>query len=456
MKTYISFAILLQLLILAQADPSTVTGTQGQDQNKTAATAIKISLSNMGNTQYLGEIIVGSNNVSVSVVFDTSGSWFWVPTEDSSDKPQLDSVDLYRSTESLTFNKIKEENSTLLYGKTRITGSLAYETISFGQNRIRVKNHTILLSKARQFEDESNTHGVFGLGLSNVNGHSSILETMKAQNLIQNRMFSVYLEDNINAWKTNDSEIMFGGFDPTKFKGKPIYAPLVNTKSWAVRLLDMRVGNTSLLQSTRNKTQQSSSSSRETMNFSALIDTSSNYLVIPSNAINDLIAHLRVEHQIECYYLNDNFPVCACALNDPYEFPNITISLEKDTLFLEPNAYIRRNGGVCSILLSALDPQEDQTRWKFGNVFLRAYYTIFDADKLQIGFAAANHKVSKPLSFLNAAYVAFVFILLLLIIGFFVMVLKNLCGGKDRVQEVGDDSALPIMSPSRGGTNASL
>ena len=61
-------------------------------------------------------------------------------------------------------------------------------------------------------------------------------------------------------------------------------------------------------------------------------------------------------------------------------------------LRLEPSDYVDKDEDGCSIALMTFDiPPPKGPLFIFGDPFLRKYYTVYDREKLQVGFALAAH-----------------------------------------------------------------
>eukprot|EP00434_Breviolum_minutum_P010092 symbB.v1.2.008903.t1/scaffold551.1/size272348/13 len=65
------------------------------------------------------------------------------------------------------------------------------------------------------------------------------------------------------------------------------------------------------------------------------------------------------------------------------------------TLTLSPEDYVDRDGHTCSVALMTMDvPPPKGPLFIFGDPFLRKYYTVYDRENLQVGFALAAQRRS--------------------------------------------------------------
>lgn len=74
-------------------------------------------------------------------------------------------------------------------------------------------------------------------------GLTPFFDTMMHQGLIDNNMFAFYMSMNP---LVDDSELVFGGYDSTRFEGDLIWHPVIDKLFWSLNLTDVRIGNTSL------------------------------------------------------------------------------------------------------------------------------------------------------------------------------------------------------------------
>mmetsp|Transcript_397 Transcript_397/g.425 ORF Transcript_397/g.425 Transcript_397/m.425 type:complete len:263 (+) Transcript_397:556-1344(+) len=200
-------------------------------------------------------------------------------------------------------------------------------------------------------------------------------------------MFSVYLGDNDFLGSYYDgSAIIFGGYDLETYAQsseiKYVNLHQINGK-WQVQLSNLKVNNYPVSPNY----------------FQAFIDVGTTLMHAPQAEFNSIINTIAMAGQCR---VEDNWLVCDCGMYyDINNYPSISFVLGSVHSFsLEPQNYFYKYGTSC-YLLFGISPSPNA--WIIGDVFLRKYYTIFDADYARMGFALAKtKKFTKLSSFLGA------------------------------------------------------
>lgn len=394
------------------------------DNNESTSTAntTRIALRNLGNVKYVINGAFDGSKLPFQATFDTSTPSSWVSVNS-------DEVSMLSPSNLSNISPINQgQLSTFTYQNTILRGF--YRTTDLNIGGVIAKNHRLFLNMSSPSNSpvySSGHTGVIGLGLSNPSEAPSLLDSLKTEGKIGKKIMGIYLEDNPNGWNTTNSEIIIGGVNPSKFSNEIKYFDLAGTNKWEIPLKNLTFGELSLISDTNNKEQAS--------NYTALVDSSSSNLLLPRAFINKIISYLKYKNGIICLYSNEDVPQCLCPLNELEQFPDIIFAFQNETLTLRSTDYVERKGTRCELQVNALESYQDETQIRLGEVFMRSFYTVLNAEKMKVGFAPARHPGRQPFSIWNAAYIAFVCIICIMIVVFFLMLIKNLCDFRKKENE---------------------
>ncbi|KAI7751053.1 hypothetical protein M8C21_021112 [Ambrosia artemisiifolia] len=184
-----------------------------------------IPLNNFMDTQYFGEIGIGTPPQKFKVIFDTGSANLWIPSSKCT------------SVRSPT---------TINYTNGSISGYLSKDIVEVGdlvvnnQEFIEVTKETGVTFLAGKFD------GIFGLGFKEISvgnvvsvcviSHTSISmfyrDNIVNHHLVKDRLFSLWL--NRQSEDGEGGEIVFGGLDPKHYKGKHTYVAVKQKGYWQV------------------------------------------------------------------------------------------------------------------------------------------------------------------------------------------------------------------------------
>ena len=161
----------------------------------------------------------------------------------------------------------------------------------------------------------------------------------------------------------NESAIIFGGVNQSLADGEFHYHAVTGSGYWSVNAKAINFNGQAL----------------EEGLFTAIVDSGTSTLVLPQQVAEDIAEVLGLS-------LSDEFE-CSAAEN----WPSIGFVIGEQQYEVPASAYVLELDGVCSLGIMADDgilPSEYDII--LGDVFLRNYYTSFDLENEQIGFAPIN------------------------------------------------------------------
>ena len=346
-----------------------------------------MQLDNFKNTQYSGEVGVGTPPQSMRVIFDTGSANFWVYTRDCKSLAcQLHST--YDHRLSSTYHR-DGTPLRIRYGSGSVGGRLAQDTLRLG-NLEPLPNQTLgeVVNETGKAFVYGKFDGILGMAFAAIAapGTTPVFDHLLQSKLLRNGLFSFYLPDAQRApvVGAGGGSLLLGGVDP-KFASSPfLFVKLLSPaapKYWAVRLSGVHVDRDEPIATCATPAAGVGVTGGDTdVACRVAVDTGTSLITGPSREVRRLLQRTQVDD--DCANLA--------------ELPPVTFVVAGHALTLTPAEYVlqqqRANGVVrCITGFVPLDvPPPRGPLWVFGDLFLRAYYTLFDRDQLRVGFAKAR------------------------------------------------------------------
>ena len=333
-----------------------------------------IVLKNLQDSEYYGPISIGTPKQDFMVLFDTGSSNLWVPSStcDKSKYPSCKNHSLYDHTKSKDY-KSNGEQFTLPYGSGVCSGFLSEDTITWSNFTIQGGTFGEVSNEPGAVWEEVPFDGICGMGLPGiaVDQVTTPFTYLMNEKILEENVFSFYLSSE----EKPTSLLTLGGTNKDYFVGDFTYIPtqkfLGNAGYWLIHGDDIKVAGESMGSCkgflSGNKCQM-------------VVDTGTSVLTGPSKKIAPILSKIG-NVTADCSNLNT--------------LPNITFTLAGKDFNLSPEYYVIKApetpGGPeqCQIGIISMD---QLGLWILGDPFLRAYYSVFDPVKNQVGFATAVHK----------------------------------------------------------------
>lgn len=336
-----------------------------------------LSLSNYLNVQskqlqYSGTLYLGTPLRPFGLIFDTGSAWTWVNDVKCGEKCHAaqffdrNSSSSYQSAGSVVH---------LAYGTGSGKAERGWETVALGPDGqgLVQKQGILLMQESRDFTgmqaDGILVRPIQGLGFNSLSdGEPTLIDNLKSTKAISSAVFAIYLSDvdlMFQRISPYDSVITMGGWDEKYAQSDFTWVRVFSSIGhWIVRLDSVSLGSSSLSQHFQP----------------AIVDSGTSLLIAPSAQYLGLLKQI-CEGQT-CVSLG--FLVGVYCPEGPTEFPDLVFTIDGKEFSLPASAYLKEMGSTCVILIDELQGME---LWILGMVFMRAYYTVFDMEKPQIGFA---------------------------------------------------------------------
>lgn len=324
-----------------------------------------IVINDYENSQYYGEITLGTPSQKFDVIFDTGSADLWVASVNCDSS--CGRHNKYDATKSSTYIA----NGTTFhieYGSGPVSGYESVDTLNMGG--LVVKDQIFAevtdVSGLGAAYKMGKFDGILGLafGVLSVNKVPTAFDNLVSQGLVTNAEFAFYLGNSA----LDKGELTLGGTDPAHYTGSITYVPLLAATYWEITLDDFTVSGQSFVGAGETK---------------AIVDSGTSILTGPSSEVSKIASLLGGKEIVEGEYL------VKC---DYTGFPDFVFKIDGNDYTLTPYDYLIPDGNLCLLGLMALDiPEPTGPLWILGDVFMRKYYTVFDVANKRVGFALASH-----------------------------------------------------------------
>jgi len=315
------------------------------------------------NSQYYGQVSLGTPGQNFQVIFDTGSSDLWVAS--SSCDSSCGRHAKYNSAKSSTY----VANGTVFditYGSGPVSGFESIDSLNVGGLAVKSQEFA-------QVTDASGLGAAYKLGkfdgilglafpILSVNKVPTVFENVVSQGLVDSAEFAFYLGNENGA----NGELVFGGVDSAHYTGSFTYVPLKAATYWEIELDAMNAGQSSIM----------------TGGQSAIVDSGTSLLTGPADAVKKIADQIGAKEFVAGEYL------VSC---DASTLPTLEFVIGGNTYTLAPSDYLIPDGDMCLLGMMGMDiPRPTGPLWILGDVFMRKYYTVFDVANKRVGFALAQ------------------------------------------------------------------
>ncbi|XP_077011897.1 renin [Tamandua tetradactyla] len=330
---------------------------------------LPVVLTNYLDTQYYGEIGIGTPPQTFRVVFDTGSANLWVPS--SKCDPLYTACETHNRYDSSESSSYVENGTEFIihYGSGRVKGFLSQDVVTVGgimvmQTFGEVTELPVIPFMLAKFD------GVLGMGFpaQAVGGVTPVFDHILSQGVLKEDVFSVYYSRNSHLL---GGEIVLGGSDPQYYRGNFHYVSLSKNGFWQIKMKGVSVGSAALLCED---------------GCMAAVDTGASFITGPTSSLKLLM------ETVGATELSTNEYVVDC--NQVPTLPDISFYFGGRAYTLTSADYVLQdldnNDDLCTLAFHGLDvPPPTGPLWVLGASFIRKFYTEFDRRNHRIGFASA-------------------------------------------------------------------
>ncbi|XP_056367124.1 cathepsin E [Oenanthe melanoleuca] len=318
--------------------------------------------------EYFGQISIGTPPQNFTVVFDTGSSNLWVPSVYCVSKACAAHT-RFQPTQSSTYEVIGTPFS-IQYGTGSLTGIIGSDQVAVQGLSVSNQQFAESISEPGKAFLDAEFDGILGLAYPSlaVDGVTPFFDNLMAQNLVELPIFSVYMSSNPES--PQGGELLFGGFDSSRFTGTLNWVPVTQQGYWQIQLDNIQLGGTVTFCAG---------------GCQAIVDTGTSLITGPTKEakeLQNLIGAVAVdgEYVVECSSLS--------------EMPDLTFTINGLPYTLSAQAYILVEYGdgmeFCTSGFQGNDiPPPTGPLWILGDVFIRQFYSVFDRGNNRVGLAPA-------------------------------------------------------------------
>jgi cathepsin D len=329
-----------------------------------AAMAGTVPLTNVQDSEYYGEVDIGSPPQKFTVIYDSGSSNLWVPSKSCTNCKA--SADKYDSSKSSKYAK-DGQTFNLQYGTGSCNGFISADDVTMGGLTISDFKFGEVTTEAADVFGQAPFDGILGLGPAKaaVDQVPIPMDQLVAQKKIEKNQFAFFLS---SGGKTG-STLTLGGTDSSLYTGDFSYVPVSMAARllpyWLISVKDIKIGS-------------ATGNCPSFIGCEMVVDTGTSILAGPPTGVNKLIAQIG-NVSSDC--------------SNVASLPTITFEIGGKDFDLGPDFYVIKaaaeNGAEqCQLGLQAVNV--GVPIWILGDPFLRKYYTVWDADNHQVGFALAK------------------------------------------------------------------
>ncbi|XP_052671549.1 cathepsin E isoform X1 [Harpia harpyja] len=335
----------------------------------TAFTEANEPLINYLDMEYFGQISIGTPPQNFTVIFDTGSSNLWVPSVYCVSKACAKHTK-FQPSQSSTYQAVGTPFS-IQYGTGSLTGVIGSDQVVVEGLTVSNQQFAESVSEPGKTFLDAEFDGILGLAYPSlaVDGVTPVFDNMIAQNLVELPMFSVYLSTNPES--SLGGELLFGGFDPSRFTGTLNWVPVTQPGYWQIQLDNIQLDGTVAF--CENSCQ-------------AIVDTGTSLITGPTKDIKELQSYIGAtpvdgEYAVECSNLN--------------VMPDVTFTINGLPYTLSAQAYTLMeysdNMAFCTSGFQGMDIAPPAgPLWILGDVFIRQFYSVFDRGNNRVGLAPAT------------------------------------------------------------------
>ncbi|KAJ5654274.1 aspergillopepsin A-like aspartic endopeptidase, partial [Penicillium lividum] len=342
------------------ASVKTRSTTETDEEGTVSATSVE------GGSEYVSPVLIGGQNITMD--FDTGSADMWVMNSNLSSS-MTSGHSVYNPSKSSTYEKVAGEFKVSYGDSSYASGDLAKDTVSIGGAVVKNQVFGLPTKVSSSFIEDTHSNGIVGLSFSSINSFDPGPQKTFFDNVapdLELPVFTSYLHGERGLYE-------FGTIDQSLYSGMMVNVSVDSSNGfWQFNSTKYKVGSEKLHNITTTKT--------------AILDTGTTLLLVSP----DVVSHYYSQVNGSAYANSVGGYIYPCEADLPdlsieighgftATIPGLNLGYEEvgtNTTTGETMCY----GGVQSCVGSDFQI--------FGDIFLRAFYVVFDQRGPSLGIAA--------------------------------------------------------------------
>jgi cathepsin D len=280
----------------------------------------------------------------------------------------------YDSSDSPNYKDLKQ-NMAIAYGSGILEGKMSEDTFYLDNIRIANQSFTEIIRPYDGFFNDAYFDGIVGLGLPGLAQKDStpIMDNIIDQKLLNSNVFSFYFDRTQNYTR---SYISFGTIEDNYYEGSLNYHNVIDDKYWQITLdailiddIDTKLCEGDCKAILDTGTTLINGSAKDLWMLIDLLQIKKdcgNYLYLPT--IGFVIGGVKYELKPEDYVLAKRDKIVGDSEKEEFKMVECV-------------------GGFSAMNL----PAPVGPSWVFGSIFLSKLFSVFDRDRMRVGFGKPKH-----------------------------------------------------------------
>ncbi|NXQ26168.1 CATE protein, partial [Alaudala cheleensis] len=262
------------------------------------------------------------------------------------------------------------EAFSLQYGSGQLLGIAGKDTLQISNISIKGQDFGESVFEPGTTFVLAHFDGVLGLGYPSlaVGNALPVFDSIMNQNLVEEPIFSFYLKRGDDT--ENGGELILGGIDHSLYKGSIHWVPVTEKSYWQIHMNNIKIQGRVAFCS---------------HGCEAIVDSGTSLITGPSSQIR------RLQEYIGASPLNTGEFLVDCRRLS--SLPRISFTIGHREYKLTAEQYIVKSIDDQTFCMSGFQSLDIPTRtgslWILGDVFMSAFYCIFDRGNDRVGFAKA-------------------------------------------------------------------